>query len=389
MRQFSDLPKPEYKNTLNHAEASNSDIISVMDANFPKAVEQTKTFAKRFHSSTVSRTAYNVWKFLRNHITYKKDSEAGQLVRLPSRFIADGTGDCKSYSLTAASILANLGLPVAFRYASYSGSTIPSHVYVVTKDENGKTIIVDGVWNSFNSEKRPTYKFDKIMKVYTLSGLDDSEDIDGIGRRKKGRFAHNVKKFAMAPMRQAFLSLVMVNLFGLARKLARTMNRDPKAIDDKWYKLGGKYSTLKKFVKIGMKFVPKKRRIKVNGINGIGSPAVVAAIAAAVPIVVALAPLLKKKGETPEPGETPLPTEVNADGTPKEQTTMEKVMDVAKGAADKLGLTNTAVDPTDSEHAEKFDKETGKNDEPKTGLSINPIYLAVGAGALFLLTRKK
>lgn len=229
------------------------------------------------------------------------------------------------------------------------------------------------------------------MKVYTLSGIGYDE-MEGIGKRKrKGKFAHNIKKFAMAPMRQAFLSMVMINLFGLARKFARSINRNSQAVEDKWYKLGGKFSTLKKFVKIGMKFVPKKKRIKVNGINGgIGNPAIAAAIAAAVPIIVALAPLLKKHGETPEPGETPLPTEVNADGTVKEPSTMEKVLDLAKGAAEKLGLLHTAVDPTDSEQAHKFDKEEGKNDEPKTaGISIKPIYLAIGAAALFLIMKKK
>lgn len=392
--RFHELPQPDYRNTLNFSSASNSDIITVIDKNFPTAVEQTKNFAKRFKGNNNRETAHKIWKFLRQHITYQKDDDSGQLVRLPSRFIADQTGDCKSYSLTAASILTNLGLPTAFRYASYTASVIPSHVYVVTKDESGNDIIIDGVYSYFDSEKNPTYKFDKEKKmdVRTLSGLQDAlnGELSGIGKHKgKGKFAHNIKKFSLAPMRQAFLSLVMVNLFGLARKFARSIARDPKAVEKKWYQLGGKYSTLKKFVNIGLKFVPKKKRPKkVSGlaglgdIHGIGNPA--AFLAAAAPILIAIAPLLKKKGEAPLPGETPLPTEEA--GAPS--STMDKILDVATGAAERLGNGSQAVDPTDPEHAEKFDKQEGANDQPG-GFSIKPIYLALGAGALFLLMKKK
>lgn len=93
--KYNDLQPPKYINTLNYSEAQNSDIISTINANFEKALQQTKTFSKRFAAGTAQATAYNVWKFLRQNIVYKKDSDAGQLVRLPTRFIADGVGDCQ------------------------------------------------------------------------------------------------------------------------------------------------------------------------------------------------------------------------------------------------------------------------------------------------------
>jgi len=170
-----ELPQPDYKTTVNYADGSNADIIATVHKNFPAAVAQTKNFARRFKGANHTETARNIWNFLKQNIQYTKDTPDAQLIRLPSRFIADGKGDCKSYALTAAALLANNGMPVAFRYANYMFGTIPSHIYTISQDESGNEIIVDGVWNKFNSEKKPTYKFDRIMRVETLSGTETAQ----------------------------------------------------------------------------------------------------------------------------------------------------------------------------------------------------------------------
>jgi len=165
-------PIADGKTTVNKKDAFNGDIISVLESNFSKGREQTKEFAKNFVGSDHEATAKNVWNYLRHKITYKRDSEARQQIRLPARLIADAaTGaDCKSFALFACSILANLGFKVAFRYTSYTGSSIPSHVYCVASKQ-GKKYIVDGVWNRFNSQKPYTHKIDHQMNVETLSGF--------------------------------------------------------------------------------------------------------------------------------------------------------------------------------------------------------------------------
>lgn len=378
------LQKPDYRNTLNVADAVNSDIISTIDKNFQTAVEQTKNVARQFEGESAQATAFNIWKFLRQHITYKKDDDSGQLVRLPSRFIADGTGDCKSYSLTAAAILANLGLPVAFRYASYNASPIPTHVYVVTKDESGRTIIVDGVYHDFNSEKIPVHKYDKQMKVYTLSGLSEAfdfqETMQGIGKKGKGKLARRIKKFALAPMRQSFLALVLVNMFGLARKLARVIKRNPSAVKNKWEQLGGKFSKLQSITSKGLKFVPKKKR---EGLKGIGVAPIAALLASAATIIAALGPILKKHGEEKLPGEGP-----DLSTGEQKETILEKVMDVTQGAAERMGKSEEAVDPTQPENADKFDKQVNVDDTPG-GMNIKPVYLIGAAAAIYFLMKKK
>jgi len=317
--------QPQYRTTVNYTNATNRDIIQTIQDNYQEAVKQTKEFAPRFQGETAKETAYNVWKFLRNYITYDRDDDTRQIIRLPSWFIHTQRGDCKSYSLLAASVLANLGLPVKFRYASYRWlNPTPSHVYVVTRDEKGKEIIVDGVWHLFNSEKPPVHKKESAMDVITMAGI---EDVAGIGRRRR-RGLSFAKKIALAPNRRAFRTLVSLNIFGLARKLQKTRAKNPGALKKFWENLGGKYAELEKSIRKGYNHWAKHhKRERISGVEccvagdgyydsmertiglaGIGAlPAVAALIAAGAPIVKAVSPIVKKSGaDQTERGEPPM-----------------------------------------------------------------------------------
>jgi len=167
-------PATNGKNVVNRRNAFNSDIIEVLESNYPTAVANVKTFAQQFRGSTDQQTAHNVWNFLRSEIRYKRDPAHRQLIRIPGRFFHDGEGDCKSYSLAACSILSNLGFKTAFRYTSYSGSNVPTHVYCIA-EKNGKKFIVDGVYHTFNAEKPYTFKTDHTMNIETLSGINGNQ----------------------------------------------------------------------------------------------------------------------------------------------------------------------------------------------------------------------
>lgn len=162
------------------SDAFNSDIIEVIHKNYPLAVDQVKKIAPTFKGRNRLQTAQNIWNFLKTNIKYVKDVPGSQMIKLPNRFLADGTGDCKSYSLFTGAILGALGIPFNFRYTAYiPGATIPTHVYVTTTDENGREIIIDAVYKAFNSQKPFTYKKDYKMDVYSLSGIED--EIFGLG----------------------------------------------------------------------------------------------------------------------------------------------------------------------------------------------------------------
>jgi len=350
------IAAPEYRSTTEFNNGLNADIITTLEKNFPEAYEQVKDYCKKFAGANIEDTCYRVWKFLKDNITYKADGAIHQKIKLPSRFIADAEGDCKSFSLFAASILAHF-YKVGFRYVSFNNNSTPTHVYVIARDNAGKTIIVDGVWHSFNSQKQYTHKIDHWMKISTLSGVGTLEEVptkeiekriarwyrvienykpgtsersrirarisqleavykartgqSGIGdkakrdARKASGKASGAKKVALAPGRAAFLELVRLNVRGLAHKLSKLT---PDKATAKWKKLGGNPTKLLNAITIGKKKKPllgeSKKSRGVKGVDdGIGiAPAVAAVLVAAGPVLVAFANMMKGTGATDAEG---------------------------------------------------------------------------------------
>lgn len=166
------LGAPNYLDSVKFRNGSNGDIISVLHDALPAATKEVTASAKQFQGKNNLATARNIWEYLRNHLTYKKDPEGYQFIKLPRRLTTVKNGDCKSYSLLAASILSALKMPVIFRYGAYNNDSTPSHVYVVTQDESGREVIIDGVYNHFNKEVPYFKKYDYPMNIQVLSGLN-------------------------------------------------------------------------------------------------------------------------------------------------------------------------------------------------------------------------
>lgn len=416
MISLSDLQQPEYRMTINIVDAMNSDIIETIHKNFPKAVAQVKTFAKRFEGANRTATARNIWNFLKTHKTYQKDANGMQLVRMPSRFLRIRKGgDCKSYALTATALMAANGIPVAFRYAGYlKGKETPSHVYAVGSDESGNEIIVDGCFTKFNQEKTPVFKKDYKMTVATLSddltsaptlaqrvralkesnpnqyskacaiwnrikdlkaGSDyrkkgiaaikqivDGVSVSGIGNKQKRdehrakQGASNAKKFAAAPGRFAVLELARFNVRGYATKLSK-ISKDK--LTEGWKKLGGNPDKLFEAIAKGKDKKPLLGESKKNKGVGILPAAIPPILVAAGPVIVALGKLLPK----------------NADGSP---SNFSEIIDAVTGAGGDTttDLTSSDIDITD------------KGNGADHGFSLSsPLVLGGIAIAAFLLIK--
>lgn len=234
---ISNMPPAVGVNSVAVADADNADIIRTIEKNYPEAVRLTKNIAWAFKGETREKTARNIWQFLKKEIRYQADHAEKQKIRLPNRLLLDGEGDCKSLSLFISAIISNMGMPVNFRYSSYNIlNAIPTHVYVTTKDEAGNEIIIDAVWPKFNEEKKYSYKRDIPMTVYTLSGVPLS----------------GAKTIYLAPGRNAFLSLVALNVRGLAHKLAFAVWKNKAVVKDVWEKkLGGNFDKLLSAINAG------------------------------------------------------------------------------------------------------------------------------------------
>ena len=168
-------PTPSNKTILVKSGALNEDIIKALHDALPLGAVQAKELAQKFKQDTRKKTAFAVWRFLRNAAVYNRDDNTAQNIRLPARFIHDtfkkfNSGDCKSFSLFSASIFSALGIPVYFVYAGYKGRKTPSHVYTMIEDEQGEKIFIDGCYFKFNSEKKPTFKKIYKMNINYLAG---------------------------------------------------------------------------------------------------------------------------------------------------------------------------------------------------------------------------
>lgn len=167
------IPDSDGKTVLKK-EGDTNDIIAVVLSAANKSREQLRQFAPHLKADTLQQTLFNIWKFWKYNITYKKD-EGGQYIQQPKALWESKVGDCKSLSVAVLNTLYALDIKAALRFTSYGDNKErPTHVYVVVKHK-GKEIPVDCVWKEFGTQKPFTKKWDYNMtKIFEVSGLEDT-----------------------------------------------------------------------------------------------------------------------------------------------------------------------------------------------------------------------
>lgn len=174
------LPPYKKKLVLSYENAITGDIIDTLNKCFPSAKKDVLLFAENFRSNDIYQSAYQIWKFVRENVKYKRDPDGIQVIQHPPALIrrgldANGGGDCKSMSLTISSLLSSLGAKnVRLRYVSFQPDLVPTHVYTIF-EYNNRDVPVDSVLTKFDYEKPFTYKKDYPMNVYQLSGVSDEK----------------------------------------------------------------------------------------------------------------------------------------------------------------------------------------------------------------------
>lgn len=283
---------PTYKGIKNYNDGDNKDLRKqIMDVT-PEAVAQMRGSAKYFKGKDDKDTCHNIWKFLKNNIRYEADGEY-QIVRLPSALLATKVGDCKSFSVFTSAVLTNLGIPNHYVMTSYRKDPTPSHIYVVT--DSG--IICDAVWNQFNAEKTPTYRYKAKPNNMNNKGLGGGCTAMGatlsVPRFKVGMNGSSVppfkvgisgncgcgcgcakcgmgypggqgmgaaNKYTLSVPRQIILGIFSLNVGGLATLLQKKGNMTD--IENKWKKLGGDVAAIRTAIKDGSS---KPERVKWFG----------------------------------------------------------------------------------------------------------------------------
>jgi hypothetical protein len=395
------------------ADQSTGDIIdAILEAHRRHAGDYSK-ISSFFNAGSKRETARKIFNFLKKNVRYVIEPGTKQTVKSPAAILATGYGDCKHYSLFAGGVLQNLGIPFAYRFASYKiFDKQPQHVFVVVNPGTNNEIWIDPVVGDFDYKKPYTYATDKKMALYSISGIgataQQKADLKAAKAAKKAaptkaakqaaqtsvkaarkaagrttgqvlkKGAKVVLKVAAAPVRNSFLLLVKLNFAGLATKLAAAWQKAPSKLQNFWESAGGQINALKKAWEAGS----KKKRIFGDGI-GVAPAAPAAAAATAAPLLIKVADFLKKIGI--EPDEL---VQVGKDALNKRAQELAKKTLEPKAASEAVN-----IDIADQvfEQPSEMEPITEMAPAPTTATK-KPNFLPLligGAAVLYFVTRKK
>jgi hypothetical protein len=270
---LSILGQPFFKSKLINGWQNTDDIIKQIITQHKDNLKDAEKIKHLFCGKNAENTAYNVFEFLRNEITYKIESGKNQTTKSLRRFVSDGFGDCKHYSNFVNSILSVCGYDVIYRFTAYNNKPDFQHVYSYLPKQN---IIIDAVLPNFNTQKEYSKKKDiKIMSLYQLSGVDEigkinfkkvTNNIKTAVKDTKGavkeviknipatadKLAQGTKTISLAIPRNAFLGLVKLNVNGFATKLKKLLDAKGEFEGfEFWQKIGGNRTDLKNAVLSG------------------------------------------------------------------------------------------------------------------------------------------
>ena len=220
------------------------------------------------------------------------------------------------------------------------------------------------------------------------------DGIGSIGKLSLRKFARGAKKVSLAPARNAFLLLVKTNVFGLAGRLTFA---DAKKRAKFWESFGGNNNKLNTAISQGKTkraILSNKEFGRINGVNGepTTSATVVAAIAAAAPILAVVGKLLGNMKTAPELDANGNPV-LDKNGKPK-TTTGSGYLDIIKNVAGsdllKNGLQTAAEIVNVNDQTGVVETQPGVEiDDKDKGFKISTPILIGGAGLLALLLLRK
>ena len=123
---------------------NNADIVSCWKKCYEEFKNQPMDIVAEIRNrGTIDDKCQAIFGYMVSNTRYLLDPDGEQLIKSPGRLMADGCGDCKSYTMFIASCLHCLGIPCKVRFVNFDGGNQFTHVYPVAIDEQGNEIIMD------------------------------------------------------------------------------------------------------------------------------------------------------------------------------------------------------------------------------------------------------
>lgn len=108
-------------------------------------------------AGTIDDKCQAVFGYMVSNTHYQLDADGEQLIKSPARLLADGCGDCKSYTMFIACCLHCLGIPCKVRFVNFDGGKQYTHVYPVAINEQGNEIPMDAC--ELDTDGTPLYDY--------------------------------------------------------------------------------------------------------------------------------------------------------------------------------------------------------------------------------------
>lgn len=135
---------------------SNNDIISAIVTTYHQYKNQPAELVENIADCDYQTQCETIWEYFNENIVYQLDKQNYQFFKTPARLLADGNGDCKSFSIFFASCLHCLDIPFVFRFVNFGGRFF-THVYVVANPGAENQVIFDAVEK--DSTGTPIYNY--------------------------------------------------------------------------------------------------------------------------------------------------------------------------------------------------------------------------------------
>ena len=343
------LPEPQGKKETLVADQNVYDIVRHVMYMHNECQRDYDIISEQFWQGNDVETCRYIFNFCKKNIPYSIEPAKAQTVKSPAQILGDAikgnvSQDCKHYALICNGIIHSLqrkGYPIKCKYrfcSDVAGEHYPKHVFCIVPTNDGD-IWLDPVLPGFNQYHKYYYIKDKTpkMALYKVSGVGDQEPgnsyndyisgfggevgAHGRGKQKIHNLWRDTKRGAarvsLAVPRNAFLELVKLNAFQLARIFYQG-GQDAKMLErikNKWVDLGGKWYALKDAINIGYNHYLKRRKrtnpAGYKNLSGFGyetsaphigdGGATAALISAAAAILAAFAEIIKEiKGKSKE-----------------------------------------------------------------------------------------
>lgn len=135
----------------------NSDIVDCWKKCYEEFKEQPRSLVSNIADGTIDEKCQDVFDYMIKNTRYQLDRDGEQLIKSPARLLADGCGDCKSYTMFIACCLHCLEIPCKVRFVNFDGGSQYTHVYAVAIDEQGNEIIMDAC--ELDTDGTPLYDY--------------------------------------------------------------------------------------------------------------------------------------------------------------------------------------------------------------------------------------